>query len=93
MAKWIKADGSVKDVTPKKKGECFTLEELKSFVGGWIETIFVSPTQVMVINEEGKLKNLPFNLAATEIFRLAFQPTDDFIVGDALLCELNKEID
>lgn len=93
MAKWIKADGSVKDVTPKQKGGRFTLEELKNFVGGWIECINISPTQVMVINEEGKLKNLPFNLTATEIFRLAFQPTDDFIVGDALLCELNKEID
>ena len=52
-----------------------------------------SPTQVMVINEEGKLLNLPYNAVATEAFRMAFQPTDDFIVGDALLCEIGTEID
>jgi hypothetical protein len=93
MAKWIKADGNVVEVSPKNAGECFTSEELKGFVGGWIECIYVSPTQVMVINEEGKLLNLPYNAVATEAFRMAFQPTDDFIVGDALLCELGTEID
>lgn len=93
MAKWIKASGEVIEVSPKTAGSCFTLEELKGFVGGWIECINVSPTQVMVINEEGKLLNLPYNTIATEVFRIAFQPTDDFIVGDALICELEKEID
>lgn len=93
MAKWIKADGNVVEVSPKNEGKCFTLEELKSFVGGWIECISVSPTQVMVINEEGKLLNLPYNAVATEAFRMAFQPTDDFIVGDAILCEIGTEID
>ena len=93
MAKWIKADGNVVEVSPKNAGKCFTLEELKSIVGGWIECINISPKQVMVINEEGKLLNLPYNAVATEAFRMAFQPTDDFIVGDALLCEIGTEID
>ena len=93
MAKWIKADGNVVEVSPKKECKCFTLEELKSYVDGWIECINISPKQVMVINEEGKLMNLPYNAVATEAFRMAFQPTDDFIVGDALLCEIGTEID
>ena len=93
MAKWIKADGNVVEVSPNNAGECFTLEELKGFVVGWIECINISPKQVMVINEEGKLLNLPYNAVATEAFRMAFQPTDDFIVGDALLCEIGTEID
>ena len=93
MAKWIKADGNVVEVSPKNAGKCFTLEELKCFVGGWIECIHVSPKQVIVINEEGKLMNLPYNAVATEAFRMAFQPTDDCIVGDALLCEICTEID
>ena len=93
MAKRIKADGYVVEVSPKNLGECFTLEELKGFVGGWIECIHISPTQVMVINEEGKLLNLPYNAVATETFRMSFQPTDDFIVGDAWLCDLGTEID
>ena len=93
MAKWIKADGNVVEVSTKNEGKCFTLDEMKGFVGGWIECIHISPTQVMVINEEGKLLNLPYNAVATEAFRMAFQPTDDFIVGDALLCEIGTEID
>ena len=93
MAKWIKTSGEVIEVSPNNDGEVFSLEELKGFVGGWIECINVSPKQVMVINEEGKLMNLPYNAVATEAFRMAFQPTDDFIVGDALLCEIGTEID
>ena len=34
MAKWIKADGNVVEVSTKNAGKCFTLEELKGFVGG-----------------------------------------------------------
>lgn len=79
MAKLIKADGNVVVVSPKNEGECFTLDELQGFVGGYIECINISPTQVMVINEEGKLMNLPYNAVATETFRIAFQHTGDFI--------------
>lgn len=93
MAKWMKTNGNVIDVTPKNEGQVFTLEELKEYVGGWIECIYLNRHQVMVINEEGKLLNLPYNAIATAAFQLAFQPTKDFIVGDALLCELVKEIE
>ena len=93
MAKWIKADGTITIVHPKNKGQEFTLDELKSYVGGWIECIFLNQRQVMVINEEGKLRGLPYNTIATEAYRMAFQPTDDFIVGDALLCDYGTEID
>ena len=93
MAKWIKTNGDVVDVSPKNKGEVFTLDELKGYVGGWIECIYLNRKQVLVINEEGTLKNLPYNAVATEAFRMAFNTTNDFIVGDALLCELVKEID
>lgn len=93
MAKWIKASGDVIDVKPKNDGKPFTLDELKTFVGGWIECIFISQKQVLVINEEGKLMNLPYNAVATEAYRMAFQPNRDFIVGDALLCDFGTEID
>lgn len=93
MAKLIKTSGEVINVTPKNEGKPFTLEELKEYVGGWIECIYLNKHQVMVINEEGKLLNLPYNTIATEAYRLAFQPTNDFIVGDALICTLMTEID
>ena len=93
MAKWIKASGEVIDVTPKNEGKTFTLEELKEYVGGWIQCVYLNKHQVLVINEEGKLLNLPYNAIATEAYRLAFQPNNDCIVGDALLCTLTSEID
>ena len=96
MAKLMKASGDVIDVQPKNAGEPFTLEELKGFVGGWIECVYLpNGKQVIVVNEEGKLMNLPYNAIATETMALAFQPNriNDFIVGDALLCEIGTEID
>ena len=93
MAKWIKTNGEVIDVTPKNEGKTFTLEELKEYVGGWIECVYLNKHQVLVVNEEGKLLNLPYNAIATEAYRLAFQPNNDCIVGDALLCTLMSEID
>lgn len=92
MAKWIKADGTLLEVHPKNKGQEFTLDELQLYVDGYIECIFLNQRQVMVINEEGKLRGLPYNTMATEAYRLVFQPTDEFIVGDALLCEVGTEI-
>lgn len=93
MAKWMKTNGEVIDVTPKNEGQVFALEELKEYVGGWIECIFLNDHQVLVVNEEGKLLNLPYNTLATEVYNMAFQPNRDCIVGDALLCEIGKEID
>lgn len=93
MAKWIKTNGDVIDVSPKENGKTFSLDELKAFVGGWIECVTLNDKQVMIVNEEGKLNGLPYNLMATEIIKLAFQPCDDFIVGDALLCNIGTEID
>ena len=74
-------------------GKTFSLDELKAFVGGWIECVTLNDKQVMIVNEEGKLNGLPYNLMATEIIKLAFQPCDDFIVGDALLCDVGTEVD
>ena len=93
MAKWIKTSGEVIEVSPKNDGEVFSLEELKGFVGGYIECVSLNDHQVLVLNEDGKLMNLPYNNIATEVYNIAFQPNRDVIVGDALLCELGKEID
>ena len=46
----------------------------------------------MIINEEGKLNNLPYNDNATVLYRANFRNTTDFIVGDALLCGKDRII-
>jgi hypothetical protein len=92
MAQWIKTSGEVIEVHPKNDGKVFTIEELKGFVDGFIECVFLNDKQVLVVNEEGKLKGMPYNPVATEVYCMAFQPNRDIIVGDALLCKLGEEI-
>ena len=60
MAKIYKMNGEVLDIEPKN-GQDFQLEELQTIVGGLIQIIEINDTEIMVINEEGKLENLPLN--------------------------------
>lgn len=87
MATLIKTNGEEVEVTPKNKKH-FSLEELQSFVGGYIELTETTDGRRMVVNEEGKLSGLPFNAKATQLF---VGRNYDSIVGDALVCA-NKEI-
>jgi len=70
-----------------KNGADFSLEELQGFVDGYIEIITLSDDLIMVVNEEGKPLGLPFNKAATEILWDHTNSTDDYIAGNALICE------
>ena len=90
MAIVIKTDGT-KDALQPKNNKAFTLEELKSVVGGYIEIVQLTEDYLMVINEEGKLLDLPINVVATRVYR-ASRNTEDFIVGNVLICS-NKEIE
>lgn len=90
MAVVIKTDGT-KDALQPKNNKVFTLEELKSVVGGYIEIVQLTEDYLMIINEEGKLLDLPINVVATRVYR-ASRNTEDFIVGNVLICS-NKEID
>lgn len=90
MATLIKTDGTVSTVTPKN-GTDYKLEELKRFVGGYIEIIYLTDDKIMVINEEGKFQCEP-NLTATIIARRNYSIAgSDYIAGNALIC-LSKEV-
>jgi hypothetical protein len=81
MAKLIKADGTESTVEPRRKKK-FTLEELQKFVGGYIEALVIPRTpdgDLMIVNEEGKLKHLPVNVAASGLY------LRDSIVGDVVI--------
>jgi len=88
MAKIIKTNGEQIEVTPKN-GKDFKLEELQEIVGGYIEVVWFPNDKIMVINEEGKLLNLPINETATKIYFDAFS-YNDVIVGDVLICGTNQ---
>ena len=73
------------EVKPKS-GKTFSLSELQGFVEGYIEIIDLRNGKIMVVNEEGKLKDLPFNHAATKIYAETYS-NRDVIVGNALVCK------
>ncbi len=66
MATILYPDGTTREVQPRN-GTDFKLDELTSIVGGHIEIITLPDKRIMVINEEGKLEELPANAQATAL--------------------------
>ena len=67
------------------------LKEAQKFVGGYVEGITFPNGDYLIINEEGKLMQLPLNPEATALWRATFTKDkyafgyDDFVVGPAIL--------
>lgn len=75
-----------------------TLEELQREVGGPIEVVpyffrFEGATCMVFCNENGKIKNLPFNLEATKLWAAGstVKMADDVLVGDVVICTGDNE--
>lgn len=82
----FKVGGDIVRVEPRN-GTDFSLEELKEAIGGgYIEIVRVGRDGLMVVDEEGKLKNMPVNHKAT----LFYANANDVIVGDALVCHRSQ---
>ena len=83
-----KTDYSVEEIQPAN-GRYFKLEEMQKYVGGLIEIIPLDgeglEDKLLVVNEEGKLINLPFNLFATVEWEKYYGQTD-YVSGDAIIC-------
>ena len=86
MATLIKTNGEETNVLPKNKTD-FKLDELQTFVGGIIEIVKTKDGRTMVINEEGKIYDLPINQKAFELYQYN---EFDFIAGDVLICNENE---
>jgi hypothetical protein len=67
----IDPDGTRSTHTPK--GKRWTLEELQSLVGGYIEAISLPSGNVALMDEDGRMRRLPLN------------PTASALVGRALV--------
>ena len=83
MAILLREDGTSQNIVPKN-GNDFKLKELYEMLN--CELIEVVQTNsagiIMIIDEEGKLKNLPINIEASRLSKIG----DDYIVGNAVVC-------
>ena len=68
-----------------------SLKEAQEFVGGYVEGITFPNGDYLIINEEGKLKGLPYNPEASALWKATFDNDNyitgrkDFVVGPAIL--------
>lgn len=81
MALLLREDGTQNEVLPGN-GKYFTLEELQTLVGGFIELVYTHDGLLMYIDEEGKQKEKAVNTAATALYRYGMH---DPIVGTAIV--------
>jgi Domain of unknown function (DUF3846) len=88
MAFLINCDGSAREVLPDN-GSDFSLKELQTLVGGYIQIIHLPDGRILGMDEEGKRKQKPYNQVGTLLGQLAGIATHDFLVGDVLL--MNKD--
>ena len=66
----------------KRKEDSPSLSEAQKFVGGWVEVVQVNDG-VLIIDEEGKLKDKPVNEVASKMYADKYGD-EDIIVGDAI---------
>ena len=86
----VNTDASEFKIIKNSKDEP-SLKEAQEFVGGYVEGITFPNGDYLIINEEGKLKNLPLNPEATALWLATFDNDNyitgrnDFVVGPAIL--------
>jgi hypothetical protein len=90
MATLLTASGESRDVPGP-----LTLVQMQTQVGGWIELVTLRVERgariALVVDDEGKLKGKPVNIAATALYHAALPGVQDVIVGDALLVRVEHE--
>jgi hypothetical protein len=88
MALLLTPDTPAREIQPAN-GRAFTLDEMQAYVEGYIEILRLPDGRALVINEEGKLRQMPINPEATILAAPCVAPPD-FIVGPALVCTWNE---
>ena len=72
-----------------------SLKEAQDFVGGMVEAVQFPNGDLLLLNEEGKLMQLPLNPEATALWRKHFTKEthafgyDDYVVGPAIVIQKN----
>lgn len=84
----LKVTGEIIEISPVN-GTCFTLKEAQDLVHGYVQVIDMCPDKIMIVDEEGKF-NSELNIEATRLAlsNRAIFP-NDYIAGDAILCDVS----
>ena len=91
MANLHKPNGEVEKIFPIE--DTFTLEQLQTWVDGLVKQTHLPVDKCMMItNSEGKDEKLPYNKFATKIFLKNYPESEDYIVGNAIIC-MNSDLD
>ncbi len=72
------------------KEDCkkLTLEDAQKWVEGYIQGVPLTNGDYMIVNEEGKLKNLAINYTASMVWSKHFGKTD-LMLGNAIIIKKN----
>lgn len=84
MAEKIKVVMIPTDRPPYVTNISNSLENMQKVVGGYIETLTFATDATIVMNEEGRLLGLPFNVAASTMFSTT-------IVGDCFVAGVAED--
>ena len=82
-AQLVSTNGDVKSVKPKNN-KTFSLKELQFYVDGYIQIVKTRDDRLMIMNEEGRNNNLPYNEIATSLY---IYGSHDVVVGDVLVTD------
>ena len=86
MATLILTDGTERYVHPAG-ADGLTLDELYKLLGcSTVETIALRDGRTMILDEDGKATDKPVNVRATRLAYRAGIASDDYVVGDVLVC-------
>jgi hypothetical protein len=87
MAQLYRVDGTIETVQPKN-GTDFSLEELKGYIGGGlIEAVPVFGDKLIIVDEEGLIRNLQYNNRASMLVK---GRVNGDIVGDMVLIKRSE---
>ena len=65
-ATWLKTDGTSETVRAAN-GKDFQLPELRKMTGGYIQLVSTARNELMYVNEEGLVNDLPINATASDL--------------------------
>lgn len=82
----ITVEGDLKPCTPAN-GCDFKLEEAQKTVGGYIESVYLDDSTIMVVNENGKFTLMPNPVATIVALKKGAISQGDYICGDVIVCD------